>query len=221
MPASNGMQKTSEACFARWMTIQATPGSVLWLLAADDAVNNRPVQTAVKAGIAAERIIFAPKAANAHHLARTGFAGSVPRHLPYGALDRGRCHHHGSAGAHGSGQELRPRVSATAPLPPACRSLPAVGLTTTSSAPSVSAKGSREPSGDPPSLKDKREGSAPRDIPGLARRLEELFWQMQGEAERGETPTPDLNNLDAYYEIGAELVQTLDEFEDDASYRRR
>ncbi len=30
---------------------------------------------------------------------------------------------------------------------------------------------------------------------------------MQEEAERGETPVPDLRNLDVYYEVGAELVQ--------------
>jgi hypothetical protein len=71
------------------------------------------------------------------------------------------------------------------------------------------------------SLQRKRETSALRDIPALARRLEQLFWQMQGEAERGETPVPDLRNLDVYYEIGAELVLANVEFEDDRAYRRR
>jgi len=53
------------------------------------------------------------------------------------------------------------------------------------------------------------------------RRLETLFWQMQGDAERGETPVPDLRNLDIYYEIGAELAAAGIEFEDDQAYRQR
>ncbi len=60
-----------------------------------------------------------------------------------------------------------------------------------------------------------------RDIPALAQRLEELFWQMQGECERGETPVPDLSNLDLYYELGAEAVFENIEFEDEQSYRNR
>jgi hypothetical protein len=59
------------------------------------------------------------------------------------------------------------------------------------------------------------------DTPAFVRRLEQLFWQMQGEAERGETPVPDLRNLDLYYEIGAGIVLEGVEFEDDSAYRRR
>src|SRR5262249_33801747 len=71
------------------------------------------------------------------------------------------------------------------------------------------------------SLQRQRETSVLRDMNGLAQRLEELFWHMQGEAERGETPVPDLTNLDLYYEIGAELVLANIEFEDNAAYRKR
>jgi hypothetical protein len=71
------------------------------------------------------------------------------------------------------------------------------------------------------SLQNQRETSVLRDIPGLARRLEELYWQMQAECERGETPVPDLRNLDLYYEIGAELVLENVEIEDSQSYRSR
>jgi hypothetical protein len=59
------------------------------------------------------------------------------------------------------------------------------------------------------------------DTPAFVRRLEQLFWQMQGEAERGETPVPDLRNLDLYYEIGASIVLEGIECEDDSAYRRR
>jgi hypothetical protein len=64
-----------------------------------------------------------------------------------------------------------------------------------------------------------RESSVLRDIPALARRLEELFWQMQSECERGVTPQPDLTNLDVYYEIGAELDLENIELLDERSYR--
>jgi hypothetical protein len=71
------------------------------------------------------------------------------------------------------------------------------------------------------SLQQQRETCALRDMPALARRLEELFWQMQDEAERGETPVPDLRNLDLYYEVGAELAAANIDFEDDEAYRQR
>jgi hypothetical protein len=71
------------------------------------------------------------------------------------------------------------------------------------------------------SIARQRETSVLRDIPALARRLEELFWQMQGECERGETPVPDLSNLDIYYEAGAEALLENIEFEDEQSYRER
>ncbi len=44
---------------------------------------------------------------------------------------------------------------------------------------------------------------------------------MQGAAERGETPVPDLANLDVYYEIGAELLAEHIVPVDDDSYRAR
>jgi hypothetical protein len=71
------------------------------------------------------------------------------------------------------------------------------------------------------SLQDQRETCALRDMDGLVRRLDELFWQMQGEAERGETPVPDLCNLNVYYEVGAELAAAGIEFESEQAYRQR
>jgi predicted O-linked N-acetylglucosamine transferase (SPINDLY family) len=218
----NGMQKITAPCFARWMTIlAATPGSVLWLLAADDAVNDRLRKMAAQHGIAPERIIFAPKAPNAHHLARIGVADLFLDTFPYGA-------HSTAADAitmglpvlTAPGKSFASRfcssIVAAAGVPELICSGPdeyvsrAIGFAQDR----ASLAAVRQ------SLQDKRETSALRDIPGLARRLEELFWQMQGEAERGETPVPDLANLDAYYEVGAELLSVHAEFEDDSAYRR-
>ena len=55
-----------------------------------------------------------------------------------------------------------------------------------------------------------------RDIPALTRSLEDAFWGMQSEGERGATPVPDLTNLDVYCEIGAALDLENIELLDDA-----
>jgi predicted O-linked N-acetylglucosamine transferase (SPINDLY family) len=218
----NGMQKITAPCFARWMTIlAATPGSVLWLLAADDAVDDRLRKAAAQNGIAPERIIFAPKAPNAHHLARIGVADLFLDTFPYGA-------HSTAADAITMGlpvltvpgksfaSRFCSSIVAAAGVPELICSGPddyvnrAIGFAQDRASLAVIRQ----------SLQSKRETSALRDIPGLARRLEELFWQMQGEAERGETPVPDLANLDAYYEVGAELWSAHAEFEDEGAYRR-
>ena len=64
-----------------------------------------------------------------------------------------------------------------------------------------------------------REVSVLRDIPALTKSLEDAFWRMQSECERGATPVPDLGNLDIYYEIGAELNAEPIEFMDARAYR--
>jgi predicted O-linked N-acetylglucosamine transferase (SPINDLY family) len=220
----NGMQKITADCFARWMTIlDATPGSLLWLLSGEDEVNKRLLAEAEKVGIDPARIIFAPKAPNPKHLARIGLADLFLDTFPYGA-------HSTAADAITSGLPIltMPGKSFAARF---CGSI-------------ISAAGIAEMACDTPedyaqraigyfsdrdalarvrtSLQEQRETSVLRDIPALARRLEELFWQMQDEAERGETPVPDLRNLDTYYEIGAELAERMGEFEDEqTTYRER
>jgi len=219
----NGMQKITEACFARWMTIlAASPGSVLWLLTESEAASQRLRQKAAQSGVAPERIIFAPKVPNPQHLARIALADLFLDTFPYGA--------HSTAGD-----------AITMGLP--VLTVPGKGFPARFCASIVAAAGVPEMicasaedyvqraiafARDRKSLAAireeiarQRETCALRDIPGLARRLEELFWQMQGEAERGETPVPDLTNLDIYYEIGAELIQANVEFEDEAAYRQR
>lgn len=219
----NGMQKITEPTFAHWMAIlKATPGSVLWLLSGGDAVDQRLRETAEKAGVAPERLIFAPKAPNAKHLARIALADLFLDTFPYGA-------HSTAADALTMGLPVLTfpgksfaarfchSIVAAAGIPELICSGPeqyiekAIGFAKT---PADLAR-IRE------SLQAKRETSVLRDIPALARRLEELFWQMQAECERGETPVPDLRNLDLYYEIGAECVEGNIVFSDDRTYRQR
>ncbi|MDP9837316.1 putative O-linked N-acetylglucosamine transferase (SPINDLY family) [Neorhizobium huautlense] len=219
----NGMQKITADCFARWMKIlEATPGSLLWLLAGEDEVNKRLLAEAEKAGIDPARIIFAPKAPNPKHLARIGLADLFLDTFPYGA-------HSTAADAITSGLPIltMPGKSFAARF---CGSIiTAAGIPEMACATpdeyeerAIGYFVDRQALVDVrTSLQDQRETSVLRDIPALARRLEELFWQMQGEAERGETPVPDLRNLDTYYEIGAELAEQMGEFENENAYRER
>jgi len=219
----NGMQKITAPCFARWMAIlTATPGSVLWLLSGDESANERLRRLAEEAGVAKERLIFAGKAQNPDHLARIGLADLFLDTFPYGA-------HSTAADAITQGLPVL-TIAGKSFASRFCASI-------------VTAAGIPElVCGDPDdyvrmaialaespdrlaavreSLAQQRETCALRDMPGLVRRLEELFWQIQGEAERGETPVPDLRNLDVYYEIGASLAARGIEFEDDTVYRAR
>lgn len=219
----NGMQKITAPCFARWMIIlKAAPGSVLWLLGGDEKVNQRLRQMAAQSGVIPERLIFASKTPNPHHLARIALADLFLDTFPYGA-------HSTAADAITMGlpvltmpgksfaSRFCASIVASAGIPEMICATPdeyaqrAVAF----------ARDRESLSEIRDSLARQRDTCALRDMPALARRLEELFWQMQGEAERGETPVPDFRNLDVYYEIGAELIQANIEFEDDEAYRQR
>ena len=219
----NGMQKITANCFARWMSIlSATPGSVLWLLAGDEEVNQRLRDAAAKRDVAPERLIFAGKAPNPKHLARIGLADLFLDTFPYGA-------HSTAADAITMGLPIL-TMSGKSFASRFCGSIiSAAGvaeLDCTSLDEYVTRAISFERDRDSlaairRSLQEQRETSVLRDIPALARRLEDLYWQMQAEGERGETPVPDLRNLDVYYEIGAEIVLQNIEFEDAHVYRER
>jgi predicted O-linked N-acetylglucosamine transferase (SPINDLY family) len=219
----NGMQKITAECFDRWMKILAgTPGSVLWLLAGGDDVNERLRQIAARSGVAPERLIFAPKAGNPHHLARIGLADLFLDTFPYGA-------HSTAADAITMGLPILTvagktfasrfcaSIVAAAGIPELICDTPDDYVSR-----AIAFAGDRESlAAVRTSLQNQRENSVLRDIPALVRRLEELCWQMQGEFERGETPVPDLRNLDTYYEIGAELLAGEIKFEDEQTYRQR
>jgi predicted O-linked N-acetylglucosamine transferase (SPINDLY family) len=205
------------------MTIlAATPGSVLWLLSGDEGAHRRLREAARTSGVDPERLIFAPKAGNARHLARIALADLFLDTFPYGAHSTGA-----DAITMGlpvltvPGKSFAARfcasIVAAAGTPQMICATPAEYTTRAiafaNDRESLAAVGK--------ALQEQRETCALRDIPALARRLEELFWQMQSEAERGETPVPDLRNLDVYYEVGAELVLADAGFEDDRAYRAR
>lgn len=219
----NGMQKITAKCFDRWMEIlKATPGSVLWLLVGDDDVNERLRKLAEQAGVEPERLIFAGKTFNPLHLARIGLADLFLDTFPYGA-------HSTASDAITSGlpvltlpgksfaSRFCSSIVTAAGVPELICASPEdyVARAIAYERDRESLLAVRE------SIARQRETSVLRDIPALARRLEEIYWEMQGECERGELPVPDLRNLDIYYEVGTEILQENVEFDDTVSYRQR
>jgi predicted O-linked N-acetylglucosamine transferase (SPINDLY family) len=217
----NGMQKLTANCFARWMTIlNEVPDSVLWLLSGDAETNQRLRDAAAQRGVSAERVLFAHKAANPHHLARISLADLFLDTTPYGA-------HSTAADALTMGLPILTLQGRSFASRFCSSVIAAAGLADLiCGTPEEYVKRAIAFGRDPQSLvryRDQlrlgRESSVLRDIPALTRRLEELFWQMQGECERGATPQPDLTNLSVYYEIGAELDLENIELLDERSYR--
>jgi len=67
----NATYKITPVEFDIWMRLlRAVPGSVLWLLDAGEAPNARLRDAAQRRGVAADRLVFAPRLDQAEHLAR-------------------------------------------------------------------------------------------------------------------------------------------------------
>lgn len=82
----NGTQKITRFTFERWVEIlKRTPGSVLWLLDTTPETNKRLSDMAESYGLDRSRLVFAPKLANAYHLARYPLADLFLDTVPYGA----------------------------------------------------------------------------------------------------------------------------------------
>ena len=203
----NGTQKLTANCFARWLRIlEGVPASVLWLLTADDKTNQRLRDLAAASGIAPARILFAPKAPPPKHLARIALADLFLDTLPYGA-------HSTAADALTMGLPVLTLPGKTFASRFCGSVVAAAGLVDLVCAKAEEYVQRAMAFGRNPEsllyyrdlLKRSRQSSVLYDIPGLVRGLEKCFWEMQSAAEEGRTPTPDLANLDHYYEIGAEL----------------
>ena len=82
----NNPQKITPEIFDIWMRLLcATAGSVLWLITGNAKAAANLRLEAEKRGVAPERLIFAPKASVADHLARHGLADLCLDTLPYNA----------------------------------------------------------------------------------------------------------------------------------------
>ena len=82
----NGSYKILPPVFATWMRLlHAVPGSALWLRDTHHQATPSLRREAARAGIAPERLIFAPWASAAHHVARCAVADLFLDTAPYGA----------------------------------------------------------------------------------------------------------------------------------------
>ena len=82
----NQAYKLTPDLFSIWLDLLArVDGSVLWLLEFPSAVRDRLRGRASVAGIAPERLVFAPQRPIAEHLARTSLADVALDCFPYGA----------------------------------------------------------------------------------------------------------------------------------------
>ena len=82
----NNTFKFTEPMFALWLRVlEQVPGSVLWLLA-DNATARRNMERAAEAaGVAPDRLIFAPRVSPAEYLARFQLADLMLDTFPYNA----------------------------------------------------------------------------------------------------------------------------------------
>lgn len=203
----NGAQKITPFVFARWMEIlRNVPGSVLWLLKGCEEVDHRLRGLAAEAGVAPERLVFAPLAANRDHLARYALADLFLDTLPYGA-------HTTASDALWMGVPVLtvPGRSFAARV---CASLVrAAGLSDFVCATpgdyvarAIALGRDRAPLAEARArLLAGRRTALLFDTPAMVRALEGLFLQMWQDFATGRLPQPDLTNLDAYLELGATM----------------
>ncbi|MBP2316271.1 O-linked N-acetylglucosamine transferase [Azospirillum soli] len=200
----NGLHKLTRPTFEQWLTVlDRVPGSVLWLLAGEAAVHERLRSFAALRGIAPERLIFAEKMANAHHLARYPLADLFLDTMPYGAhTTASDALWMGVPMLTLSGRSFASRVCGSllrsAGLPELVCTSPDeyVGRAVALGRDRAVLRSYRE------RLSAQRDRCTLFDTPLLVRKLEELFGQMWSDCENGLLPRPDLTNLDAYLEVG-------------------
>lgn len=203
----NGTQKITPFVFARWMAIlRGVPGSVLWLLKSCEEVEARLRAAAADAGIAPERLVFAPIVPVRDHLARYPLADLFLDTLPYGAhTTASDALWMGVPVLTVPGRSFAARVCASlvhaAGLPDFVVDTPAdyvaraiaLGRDRAALAPA------RE------RLLSGRATSLLFDTPRLVRDLEALFHAMWDDFAAGRLPVPDLANLDVCLALGAAL----------------
>lgn len=223
----NGSHKITRFTMDRWLAILSqVPGSVLWLLGSTESADARLRLYAESRGLAGERLVFASKLANPHHLARYPLADLFLDTTPYGA-------HTTASDALWAGVPVL-TLSGRSFASRVCGSL--VGAAGT---PDMVCADAEEfvaravnLGRDPGALADVRERLRVQrptcslfDMPRLVRELEGLYAGMWEDCLHGRLPRPDLANLDAYLEVGIEAeheaVETQLRDDYDAWWRQR
>ncbi len=209
----NGAHKIHPFMFERWLMILArVPGSVLWLLGSNDATNERLRNYAAARGIAKERLVFAQKLANPHHLARYALADLFLDTTPYGAHTTASDALWSSVPVLTlSGRSFASRVCGSLVR---AAGIPEFVCETPQQFVESAVRYGNDRSLLAPlrqRLRSGRDTSTLFDMPGLVRHLEGLYSEMWQAHESGNLPRPDLRNLDVYLEVGEK--QGLDTLE--------
>ena len=217
----NGMQKTTARTYERWLTIlQRVPCSVLWLLASGPETDERLRKYAADRGVDPQRIVFAEKMPNAHHLARYPLADLFLDNFPYGA-------HTTASDSMWMGVPIL-TLSGRTFASRVCASLVrAAGIGEMHCTTEEQYIERAVAFGNDPSTLEpiKAKLVAGRDIcllfdtPKLVRHLDDLYRQMWADLIRGATPVPDLRNLDVYHDIGLGLdIENIETLNDEAYF---
>jgi len=209
----NGVHKITRFTFDRWLLVLAqVPGSVLWLLSSTEGTHRRLREHAASRGVAAERLVFADKLANPHHLARYRLADLFLDTTPYGAhTTASDALWMGVPVLTLSGRSFASRVGGS--LVRAAGTPEMVCETPAQFVERAVELGRDRERLDPirERLRADRDSCVLFDTPSLVKGLERLYGRMWREHLDGNLPRPDLTNLEAYLEIG--LQTNADEIE--------
>ncbi len=217
----NGTHKITRFTFDRWLEILArVPNSVLWLLSGAESSHGRLHAYAESKGISASRIIFAPKLANPHHLARYPLADLFLDTTPYGA-------HTTCSDALWMGVPvltLSGRTFASRVCGSLVRSAGLPELVCTEASDFIDqavalGRTRSQVDGYKARLQATRDNNVLFDMPKLVAQLESLYTEMWQAHQDGTLPQPDLSNLDIYLDLGLKYdhegteVQTIADYE--------
>ncbi|PIB93288.1 N-acetylglucosamine transferase [Caulobacter sp. FWC2] len=203
----NGTQKITPHVFDRWMDIlKRTPGSVLWLLDSNPETNARLRDAAEARGVDRTRLVFAQKLQNAFHLARYRLADLFLDTTPYGAHTTasdalwmavpvltwsGRCFASRVCGSLVRSAGLPELVVDSAQA--------YVEKAVELGADRAQAQALRA------TLEANRDSCVLFNMDLLTGKLEDLYFEMIAEHQAGQTPRPNLTNLESYFRIGLSL----------------
>ncbi|MHA7776718.1 O-linked N-acetylglucosamine transferase, SPINDLY family protein [Roseibium sp. M-1] len=203
----NGSHKITRFCLERWFAIlKKVPGGVLWLLTGGEETDRRLRGLAETAGISPDRLVFAPKIANADHLARYPLADLFLDTTPYGA-------HTTASDALWMGVPVL-TIAGRCFAARVCASLvTAAGLEElVCQTPDAYIRRAAELGRDRDALEllrqklvAGRDSCTLFDTPLLVASLEDLYDRMWQDCTGGTLPRPRLEDLDALLDIGAAI----------------
>lgn len=210
----NGQQKMTRFNFARWLDIlKQVDGSVLWLLNGSAEGNARLREMTIQAGLDPARLVFAPYAANADHLARYVLADLFLDSSPYGAhTTASDALWMGVPVLTVPGRGFASRVCASLVT---AAGLPEFVCDSPQAYVDMAVRLGRDP-GALAAVKERllalRTRSVLFDTNLFARSMEDAFERMWAAWRADDVPVPDLTNLDLYLDIGSGMDHDAEEF---------